>query len=200
MERMSNILFIRHAETDMAGTFCGHSDPELNEQGMVQLSELIHRLRQESLGIVFTSDLRRAHTTGNAIAEAFHVDCHLRPALREIGFGQWEGLTWKEVVERDEPYARLWSEKYPDLPAPDGESFRDFEHRVLNEVSLLSKEAEAEARSIAVITHAGVLRTILRTLHGYSEAKAWEQTKSYCSIVRHTSDKFLAAHGTEVQF
>ena len=30
---MSRVLFIRHAETEMAGRFCGHSDPELNAQG-----------------------------------------------------------------------------------------------------------------------------------------------------------------------
>ncbi len=30
---MSRILFIRHAETEMAGRYCGHSDPELNAQG-----------------------------------------------------------------------------------------------------------------------------------------------------------------------
>jgi broad specificity phosphatase PhoE len=196
---MSEILFIRHAETDMAGTFCGHSDPELNERGRVQLSELIHRLRPENLSAVFTSDLRRAHTTGNAIAEAFNIDCHVRPALREIGFGQWDGLTWKEIVERDELIARRWSEEYPNFPAPGGESFNAFEHRVLHEVELLSAKAESAARSIAVITHAGVLRTVLRMLHGCSEAEAWKHTRSYCSIVRHTSAKPSFAHRAEVQ-
>jgi len=38
---MSEILFIRHAETDMAGTFCGHSNPPLNMRGRNQLSELL---------------------------------------------------------------------------------------------------------------------------------------------------------------
>ena len=37
---MSDLLFIRHAETDMAGTFCGHLDPELNARGLLQLEEL----------------------------------------------------------------------------------------------------------------------------------------------------------------
>ncbi len=88
---MSELLFIRHAETDMAGTFCGHSDPELNAHGRVQLAELIDRLRMDQIGVVYTSDLRRAYTTGTAIAAAFGVDCHVRRALREINFGQWEG-------------------------------------------------------------------------------------------------------------
>jgi alpha-ribazole phosphatase len=184
---MSELLFIRHAETDMAGAFCGHSDPELNTPGRAQLGELINRLRMEKIAVVYTSDLRRAHTTGMAIAEAFGVGCHIRPALREINFGQWEGLTWKEIERRDDAYSRRWLAEYPRLPAPDGESLPEFERRVLDEVKFLSLEAAAADCRIAVVTHAGVLRTVLRALHGCSEDNAWEQTKSYCSIVRYTS-------------
>src|SRR5580704_2673963 len=172
---MSEMLLIRHAETDMAGTFCGHSDPELNACGRVQLTELLNRLRGENIGAVYASDLRRAHTTGSAIAKAFGIDCHVRPALREIDFGQWEGLSWSEIEQQDETYARRWIEEYPRLSAPGGESFRDFERRVLDEVKFLSMEADG--RGIAVVTHAGVLRTVLCTLHGCSKEDAWEQTR-----------------------
>jgi broad specificity phosphatase PhoE len=184
---MSELLFIRHPETAMAGTFCGHSDPELNARGRVQLGELIDRLLTEKIAVVYTSDLRRAHTTGMAIAEAFSVDCHVRAALREINFGRWEGITWEEIERRDDMYARRWITEHPRLPAPDGESFHDFERRVLDEVKFLSLEAKAADCCIAVVTHAGVLRTVLCALHGCSEDKAWEQTRSYCSVVRHTS-------------
>jgi alpha-ribazole phosphatase len=182
---MSEILFIRHAETDMAGTFCGHSDPELNARGRVQVAELVNKLRAEDIGVVYTSDLRRARSTGLAVAEALNIDWHVRCALREINFGQWEGLTWKEIERRDKAYAQRWVTEYPDLPAPDGENFRDFERRVLNEVKLISKKAESKSRDIAVITHAGVIRAVLCALHGCSEEDAWEWTRSYCSIVRH---------------
>ena len=100
---MSELLFIRHAETDMAGTFCGHSDPELNARGRAQVGELIDRLRTEEIGVVYTSDLRRAHATGMAIAEAFAVDCHVRSALREINFGQWEGPRGKRLNDEMMP-------------------------------------------------------------------------------------------------
>jgi broad specificity phosphatase PhoE len=181
---MSELLFIRHAETDMVGAFCGYSDPELNARGRLQLRELIKGLRKEKIGVVYTSDLRRAHTTGMAIAEAFGVDCHVRSALREINFGRWEGITWEEIERRDDAYARRWIAEYPRLPAPDGESFHDFERRVLDEVQFLSLKAEVADSCIAIVTHAGVLRTVLCALHGCSEDNAWEQTKSYCSVVR----------------
>jgi len=183
---MSEILFIRHAETDMAGTFCGHSDPELNACGRVQLAELLDSLAAENVGVVYTSDLRRAQATGRAIANAFSVDCHVLPGLREINFGQWEGLSWAEIERRDEAYARRWIANYRRLSAPDGEGFCDFERRVLDELNFLALKAESAERDIAVVTHAGVLQTVLCALSGCSKEDAWEQTRSYCSIIRHT--------------
>jgi alpha-ribazole phosphatase len=183
MEHMSDILFIRHAETDMAGTFCGHSDPELNARGRAQLDELTNRLRGEKIDVVYSSDLRRAETTARAIATSFAVACHVRPALREIYFGQWESLTWSEIEQRDRNYAQHWLAAYPNLAAPEGETFCDFERRVLEEVDSLSMMAAG--CSIVVVSHGGVLRTVLRRLCGYSETDAWEQTQAYGAIVRY---------------
>jgi alpha-ribazole phosphatase/probable phosphoglycerate mutase len=191
---MSEILFIRHAETDMAGTFCGHSDPELNTRGHLQVMELIDKLCAEDIGAVYASDLRRARATGMAVAEAFGIDCHVRPSLREINFGRWEGLTWKEIEQQDGVYARRWVAEYPLLAAPNGEELRDFERRVLDEVQLLS--SAVEDRCIAVVTHAGVIRTVLCALDGSCDEDAWQQTRPYCSIIRHTPRTYI--HRAEV--
>jgi broad specificity phosphatase PhoE len=135
-----------------------------------------------------------------AIAEAFGVDCHVRSALREINFGQWEGITWNEIERRDEVYARRWIAEYPRLPAPNGERLIDFERRVLDEVKFLSLQAEAAGCRIAVVTHAGVLRTVLCALHGCSEDHSWEQTRSYCSVVRYTSAAYGSVQTAEARF
>jgi len=181
---MSEIFFIRHAETDMAGTFCGHSDPDLNERGHSQVCALIDRLRGEDIGAVYTSDLRRAHTTARAISKSSAVNCIVRPALREINFGRWEGLAWNEIEQQDDEYARRWIVEHPNLTPPGGESILDFEQRVLNEVEFLS--AQTKTYNIAIVTHAGVLRTVLCAFGGWSTKDAWKQTKSYCSVFRYT--------------
>jgi alpha-ribazole phosphatase len=196
---MSELLFIRHAETDMAGTFCGHCDPELNARGGDQLVDLINTLGKEEIGVVYTSDLRRAHATGMAIANAVGAACHVRSALREINFGQWEGATWEEIEQRNSTYARRWIAEYPHLPAPDGERVLDFERRVLDEVKFLSLKAQAVDCRIAVVTHAGVLRTVLCKLHRCSADSAWEQTRSYCSVIRHAGAACYSIRTTEVE-
>jgi alpha-ribazole phosphatase len=180
---MSEILFIRHAETDMAGMFCGHSNPPLNMRGRNQLSELLSTLNSESIDEIYASDLLRARETGETIAEARAIKCHLRPTLREVNFGRWEGLRWEEIEQRHGAHAQRWLAEYPNLAAPDGESVDDFERRVLVEVSSLTMRAKE--RGVAVVTHGGVLRTVMCRLCGFSEEEALELTRSYCSIFRY---------------
>ena len=179
---MSRVLWIRHAETEMAGRFCGHSDPDLNAQGQAQLARLAQLLSTEKIEEIYSSDLRRAQSTAQVIAAGRNIPLTLRPALREIHFGQWEGLTWAEIEHRDPAYARKWVDGYPHLPAPAGESFPGFKARVLDQVCQL---IDRDAEPIAVVTHAGVLRVVLRHLHGCSEQEAWQQTQQYCCVVRY---------------
>jgi alpha-ribazole phosphatase len=182
---MSRVLFIRHAETEMAGRYCGHSDPDLSAQGRTQVVRLSHLLAEETLDTVYSSDLHRAARTAEAIAAGRNIPQVLRPALREIYFGDWEGLSWEEVEQSDPEYAQKWMKSYPNLPAPSGESFEDFERRVLAEVNYL---VDRSPGPIAVVTHGGVLRVALRHLCGYSESRAWQETQQYCCVVRYEGE------------
>jgi broad specificity phosphatase PhoE len=175
---MNGLLFIRHAETDLAGTFCGHSDPLVNAHGHEQIHALMQSLHDESIDAIYSSDLRRAVTTANALAEAFHAPVTTNSVLREIHFGQWEGLPWSEIEHRDPAYARRWTEAFPHLPAPGGELFAHFEARVRSEVDRLL--LLAQDKRISVVTHAGVMRLVLQTYCGCTAPQAWEQTASYC--------------------
>lgn len=177
---MSHVYFIRHAATDMAGTFCGHSDPDVNPLGATQIVDLVSSLSTKPIAMVYSSDLKRARTTATAIATEKSIPCELRPMLREIYFGQWEGLTWEEVERADPDYSRQWLDNFPNLPAPSGEDFQAFEDRVLKEVTQLLQENNH--RSIAVVSHAGVLRIVLKHLFGYSAEDARIQTRTNCCI------------------
>jgi broad specificity phosphatase PhoE len=191
------LLFIRHAETDLAGRFCGHSDPPVNRRGLRQIEELIETIKTESIGAVYASDLSRSLTTADAIGRAFALSPIKIPELREIHFGQWEGLSWQEIEGRDRVYACRWSEAYPDLPAPGGELFDAFQSRVLSEVKHLL--AITSHRCAAVVTHAGVMRVVLRSLCGLDEQEAWERTKAYCGFFRYqVGQRNLTFRGTNL--
>jgi alpha-ribazole phosphatase/probable phosphoglycerate mutase len=183
---MNGILFIRHAETDMAGTFCGHSNPPINARGQRQIQKLMSALDGEKIERIFASDLERAVATAGTLAETLGVPLIERPNLREINFGSWEGLTWQQIQEQDEAYSLRWTEADPDLPAPGGESFANFQARVIAEVTEIFKDTDR--RHAAVVTHGGVMRVVLQSLCGLAENEAWELTKPYCSFFRYPRD------------
>jgi broad specificity phosphatase PhoE len=186
---METLLFIRHAETDLAGRFCGHANPPVNERGFRQIDGLLETLRSESIDAIYTSDLSRTLTTADAIGKVFGLSPIIVPLLREIDFGDWEGLSWSEIESRDQAYARRWSEAYPDLPAPGGESFEAFRSRVLTEVKQLL--SEASQKCAVVVTHAGVMRVVLRSLCRLDDEEAWERTKAYCGFFRYQPGRLV---------
>jgi broad specificity phosphatase PhoE len=179
---MNPILFVRHAETDLAGKFCGHSDPTLNAAGRQQVTEILHSLSAwPTIEVVYTSDLSRARQTAETIADHYDALLEVRYQLREISFGLWEGLTWDEILLRYPEEARQWMEQYPAGTAPQGEPFHDFESRVLHEMKFLREQADAA--QIAVVTHAGFLRVALTRMCGLSTQEAWERTNRYGVII-----------------
>ena len=181
---MTSLVFIRHAETDLAGTFCGHSNPSINVRGRKQVSNLIATPNFQSFDAIYSSDLLRALETARALAHTSNLPIETNAKLREIFFGEWESLTWAEIEERDADLARRWIQKFPTLSAPNGEDYTDFEARVLEVCDQLL--ALGKGGRVAVITHGGVMRVALRHLLGYNEQEAWELTKAYCSSFVYT--------------
>ncbi len=180
---MTEIVFVRHATTDLAGTFCGQLDPPLNALGREQARALAAAGVARGAGAVYASDLLRSRET----ASVFGFPVTLDPAWREIGFGAWEGLTWAEVEARDRAYAQRWVDEFPHCAAPGGEAFEDFRARVLRAADALRHEAPSKGR-VAVITHGGVLRVVLETVCGVPPAESWKRTRDYGAAFLLTAD------------
>ncbi|HEV3040433.1 MAG TPA: histidine phosphatase family protein [Candidatus Angelobacter sp.] len=157
---MKTLLLIRHAHTEMAGRFCGHSDPELSNAGRQQLPEIVTRLQKWQLSAIFASDLKRAVQTAEPVALGCNLPVQLRTSLREINFGMWEGHSWEEIEAVDPAFASSWLKEYPYKAPPGGEAFRDFENRVRNELAELAGLIDRNMVAAAV-THAGFIRTAL---------------------------------------
>ena len=165
----------------MAGRFCGHSDPELNERGRQQLAGVVDRLSEYAIRRIYTSDLRRARQTAEAITSHFGIGFEVRPGLREIHFGLWEGHSWSEIEACDPVLAKSWAERYPNSTAPGGESLQQFERRVRAESAFLF--AAATECPIAVVAHAGFMRVLLTNFYGVLEEESWKLSKEYGSVV-----------------
>jgi broad specificity phosphatase PhoE len=178
---MSTIILVRHAETALAGRFCGFSDPDLNLVGEMQLAGIAQEVSTLGIERIFSSDLRRAFRTAQAIGKRTGVQPEIRPGLREIGFGLWEGLSWDDIEAQFPREAQTWIREFPTWSAPGGESYRSFCERVEAEFNSLQDSGLNEIT--AIVTHRGVMRYALTKLFGRCQKLALEQTANYGAVI-----------------
>lgn len=172
---MSPVLyFIRHGETDwnVEGRLQGQHDIPLNDLGRVQAEEAGRRLRGlgvdlEDLDFV-SSPLSRTRETMERMRTSLGLDptaYRLDDRLKEISFGRWEGMTWREVRKADPPGAAgRERDKWGYVP-PDGESYAMLAERV-------APAFDGFARDTAVVAHGGVARALLALRCGVAKRDA----------------------------
>jgi broad specificity phosphatase PhoE len=178
---MNDVILIRHVETDFAGTFCGHSDPDLNAAGEHRLRSLLDEVAPLGIERIYSSDLRRASRTAIAIGKRIGAPVELRPGLREIHFGLWEGLRWDEIQQQYPHEAQQWASEFPTRCAPAGESYPEFTARIEAEFTGVIGRRRSGAQ--AVVTHRGVMQYLLTRFLGFSADDARKQTENYGAIV-----------------
>jgi broad specificity phosphatase PhoE len=157
---MTTLYLIRHGETEWnrIGRWQGHSDVPLSDAGRDQARALAQRLVEERARFdhIYASDLLRAYETAQIIAEPLHVPVEPLPDLREIDIGPWSGLTKPEILQR---FPGAFVEF--DLP-PGAESHESFSRRVSQALERLT--AAHRGQRLAVVTHGGVVRAMIRYL------------------------------------
>ncbi len=155
---MHKLIFVRHGESvwNEARRFQGSSDPELSAHGLAQARLVARRLSGgANPAALYASPLRRAAATAEAIGAALGLPVQPERDLREMGLGEWEGLTHAEIGER-------WGDVYPRWvrdPAghvpPGGEDLQAFMARVTFAVERI-RAAHAGA-DVVIVSHGGAI-------------------------------------------
>ena len=161
---MGRVLLVRHGDiaADMS-RYWGHTDVPLSVAGLRQAERLRRRLAREEIDAVYSSDLQRALHTATIIARRHDLSVVPCPELREISFGQCEGLTFDEMRERYPKTESMWAADDPEMSFPVGESLRTLAERVETFVERLRCHS---ANTALVVAHGGPLRVLICCLTG----------------------------------
>ncbi len=171
---MTRLILTRHGETDWnaAKRFQGHTDIPLNARGQEQARSLGAALASEKIDLAFASDLQRTQDTAGAVLAHHPVDLILDPRLREMSFGQWEGLTYDEMCAQDDRVAANWGDFMLTIGPPDGEAIPSFAARIksfLDEISTKYPD-----KTVLIVAHGGVIRMSMCTLLGIPLERHWQ--------------------------
>ncbi|GFE12267.1 hypothetical protein Sgleb_03140 [Streptomyces glebosus] len=165
----TTLLLLRHGETALTPekrlSGSGGSDPALSETGERQAEAAGRRLvARGAVQAVVSSPMRRAQQTAEAAARRLGLEVHVDEGLREADFGAWEGLTFAEVRERYPDEMAAWLASPTAVPGGTGETFTAVARRAaLSRDRLLTRY---EGQTVLVVSHVGVLRTLVRLALG----------------------------------
>ena len=163
---MTLVHLVRHGRSvwNAAGRIQGQIDIELDEIGLQQAQRIADRLEREPIAAIYSSPLRRAQSTAEAIAARF--DLPVRPDVRlmEYDFGVLSGMTWDEVTESHPELANRWLEDPWAVPVAGSEGRVNFAARVMSAMQDISAQHPAE--HVAVVAHGGTFGVYLTAMLG----------------------------------
>ena len=152
------LLLIRHGQTNwnLEQRFQGQSDILLNETGRKQAQALADRLSAEHFDFVYSSDLQRAMETAKIICDS---KLHSDSRLREVNFGDWEGMIYDEIKAKHPYTLAAWENDIFKNAPPNGETLEQLAVRVqsmLDEFCLKHQD-----QTVLIVAHGGVLQTLI---------------------------------------
>jgi broad specificity phosphatase PhoE len=172
MSELRKVHLVRHGESTynavrrVQGN--GHGI-RLSETGRRQAGMLGERLRSMTFERVFCSSAERAVETARlALGEDHPLE--LRDDLREIGFGEWEGLLVEEVRERFPGELDLWFRAPSSVTINGAEPYEAFYRRAVGAVQEIAASVSGD---LVVITHGGIICAWLTHVLGMSPEALW---------------------------
>jgi len=169
---MTDILLIRHGETawNRMRRMQGHIDIGLNDEGQRQARSLARALQAERPAAIYASDLQRARDTAQAVADIHQLPVHIEVALRERGYGAFEGLMYDEISHHHPEAFALWQSRDPHVRFPagerDAETLEEFHQRSVDVITRIAQQHPDQR--IVIVTHGGLLDCLYRAAHGLS--------------------------------
>jgi len=178
---MTEIIIARHGQTEwnVGEVFRGRADIELDETGAKQAGLLAEYLSNRQIDAIYSSPLKRALQTAEAIARHHNLAVKVTPGLIDFNFGRWQGLPHREVKEEYKELYTEWTRNPQQVRMPDGESLDEVTERASRVV------AEVTARykgTVVLVAHRVVNKVLICALLGLDSSHFWDIKQDTCGI------------------
>jgi broad specificity phosphatase PhoE len=160
---LTRILVTRHGQTvtNVEERFCGHFETDLTTMGRLQAESLARRLAEIPLAAVYASDLSRAIETARIATAGHGLDVQLDRGLRELHYGEWEGLKGTTVARKPawRGQHQLMKSRDPGWCPPGGESVAAVRQRVSHALDRIIRRHRRQ--TVLVVTHGTAINCML---------------------------------------
>mgnify|MGYP002640005917 FL=1 len=176
------VYLFRHGETANSKevSFNGHFDVGLSAKGEDQFKGWAQLLKDEPFTAIYSSDLKRTRIGAQSLGEPHKLEPVAYPELRELSFGEWEGLS---VTEVEKKFPKQLEERMKDTEkfhVKGGETFEQLRQRVLPKFEEIIARHPNE--QIALVCHGGVNRVILSHLLEVPIKRIFRMKQDYAAL------------------
>jgi len=178
---MTGLILVRHGETEwnVGEIFRGRIDIELNEIGIKQAELLADYLSDVKIEVIYSSPLKRALKTAEAITSPHKLKVEIAPGLIDLNFGQWHGLPLQEVKNKYEGLYTQWIDSPDQVTIPGGESLNDVSKRAIGVVNEVIAKYEG---TVILVSHRVVNKVLICALLGLDNSHFWNIRQDTCGI------------------
>ncbi|MEU1284881.1 bifunctional RNase H/acid phosphatase [Kitasatospora sp. NPDC005856] len=181
----TTFVLLRHGETPLTPekrfSGSGGSDPELSDKGRWQAERAAEALAARgTVQAVVASPMCRTRQTAETVAARLGLEVRYEEGLREVDFGDWEGLTFAEVRERYPDDLTAWLGSAKAKPTGSGESFTTLTHRAgVARDKIIARYA---GKTVLVVSHVSPIKTLVRLALGAPPDSMYRMELSAASI------------------
>lgn len=155
------IDLLRHGQSQYSHTLRGHLDDELTAKGWQQMQSTIEQVINQAWDVIISSSLKRCACFAEQLAKTTQLPLLLNHDLKEMYFGDWEGVSTQQIYETSpELLANFWQKPSQYCP-PRAETLNQFQTRVLKGFQeLLVQMQNQNLERALVVTHGGVIKLL----------------------------------------
>jgi len=176
---ITTLDLLRHGKLKTVGLFCADANEPDSEQGR---QDLINITKDKSWDVIISSPATRCATFAKERAKQSNTKLIINKTFQEMDFGDWIGKSTDSIWQDDKAlFEQLWQSPERFI-APNGESVTDFSNRIQQGLDVLLKQYENQ--SILLLTHAGVIRSILSVALEISPISALKVNVDYAQMIR----------------
>jgi broad specificity phosphatase PhoE len=179
---VAELILVRHGRTEWnrVERFRGRADIALDEIGIAQAKAVAGRISGIPVSAVYSSPLRRAMTTAEAIAEKCGLVVNPLDGIVDIDYGDWQGLSPEEASQKDSELHRRWMESPHLVEFPGGEDLEKVRMRASASVEALSQQLSGE--TIVLVSHKVVCQILILHFLGLDNSHFWQIGQDVCAL------------------
>lgn len=164
-------IMIRHPETkgNKEKKYIGITESYYTSKGKIQEKKIVYYVKKFNFDIIYSSPTSRTLYLAKNISNRYNKKVIVENSIAEMNFGIFENMNYTDIQKKYPDEWNNWVKDGVNYRIPNGESLMDVYKRVTSFIDKI----KADKGSCILVTHGGIIQTIIPYLLGLNIEDRW---------------------------